>query len=236
MEKPQLHIEKPCLEDWSKMSPNEMGRHCQLCDKTVIDFTQMSPEEISNYLSKKSKERICGRIWSTPTRPAEKTSKRQRWLNRIYQRIENSIEYRPARMSLLGALSFLMVITGCEHGENVKKKPQQHDTQVTKPAPILDSDSLTTQHDESLIGNVKGPDQLDINQLKKGFIAPPPIPPILGEIEVPKTITGDVFWSNPESDSVEAEIGEVGPPKIVGKIQVDVEDFRLEEADTLNKK
>ena len=55
MEKPQLHIEKPCLEDWNKMSPNQTGRHCQLCDKTVVDFTQMSPEEISNYLTKKAR-------------------------------------------------------------------------------------------------------------------------------------------------------------------------------------
>ncbi len=38
----KLSIPKPCHEDWAAMTPNEQGRHCAVCAKTVTDFTQMS--------------------------------------------------------------------------------------------------------------------------------------------------------------------------------------------------
>ena len=41
-----LKIINPCKENWNSMAPNKLGRFCQLCDKTVIDFTKMSPDEI----------------------------------------------------------------------------------------------------------------------------------------------------------------------------------------------
>ena len=53
MKNHKLKIEKPCHEDWNKMAPNQLGRHCQLCEKTVVDFTKMSSEEIKEYLLKK---------------------------------------------------------------------------------------------------------------------------------------------------------------------------------------
>ncbi|MDN3491934.1 energy transducer TonB [Winogradskyella bathintestinalis] len=55
-------IPKPCHEDWSKMSPNEKGRFCQLCPKTVVDFTQMPKEVIENYLIRQGNKKVCGRF------------------------------------------------------------------------------------------------------------------------------------------------------------------------------
>jgi hypothetical protein len=57
----ELHIPKPCLEDWSAMQPAEKGRHCASCQKTVIDFTQMSDAEIVRYMSRAGSS-ICGRF------------------------------------------------------------------------------------------------------------------------------------------------------------------------------
>ena len=34
-------IPNPCHEDWNKMTPEDKGRHCSVCDKVVIDFTKM---------------------------------------------------------------------------------------------------------------------------------------------------------------------------------------------------
>lgn len=217
-------IENPCLEDWSKMSPKQMGRHCQLCDKTVVDFTQMSPEEISNYLSKKSKERICGRIWSPNHLRVEKTSKNQRLFNRLYHLIEDGVRFKPVRMSLLGTLSLLMLLTGCEHELKTKQMPL-NETNVSNPESTLEPDSLRRKQDEPLMGNVKRPTQADTIQLKKGFIAPPPTPPILGEIKIgeievepSKNIAEDVIGPGSSCDSMETSIGEVNPSIIVGKI------------------
>jgi hypothetical protein len=57
----QLNIPTPCLEDWQNMTPNDKGRHCLACQKTVIDFTSMNDREILDYIAK-SNNSICGRV------------------------------------------------------------------------------------------------------------------------------------------------------------------------------
>lgn len=57
-----ISIPKPCHEDWSQMTPNEKGRFCQSCTKTVVDFTKMSTSEIQDYIYKNKNQRICGHI------------------------------------------------------------------------------------------------------------------------------------------------------------------------------
>ena len=46
------------------MLPAEQGRFCQSCEKTVVDFSQMSDEQMLNYfkLKKSTSERVCGRF------------------------------------------------------------------------------------------------------------------------------------------------------------------------------
>src|SRR5690348_15086764 len=59
----QLRIPTPCHENWENMHPNEKGRHCMACQKTVVDFTLMSDAEIIHYFSKASGS-VCGRVGS----------------------------------------------------------------------------------------------------------------------------------------------------------------------------
>lgn len=58
----KISIPKPCHEDWEAMIPNEQGRHCNACVKTVIDFTSMSDEEVKHFLLHKKEESVCGRF------------------------------------------------------------------------------------------------------------------------------------------------------------------------------
>jgi len=58
----KISIPKPCHEDWSEMSPNEQGRHCNACAKTVVDFTAMSDDQVKNFFINKKEERVCGRF------------------------------------------------------------------------------------------------------------------------------------------------------------------------------
>lgn len=46
------------------MTPNEKGAFCSKCSKTVIDFTEKSPEEISLLLTANSGKKLCGRFMS----------------------------------------------------------------------------------------------------------------------------------------------------------------------------
>ena len=60
----RLNIPTPCHENWEKMTSNELGRHCLICDKTVVDFSGMSIEDIQNYFLEAT-ESTCGRIKKT---------------------------------------------------------------------------------------------------------------------------------------------------------------------------
>ncbi|BEV03553.1 hypothetical protein [Chryseobacterium gambrini] len=55
----KITIPKPCHENWATMTPEDKGRFCAVCSKTVRDFTNASDEEIINVFSSTS-ENICG--------------------------------------------------------------------------------------------------------------------------------------------------------------------------------
>jgi hypothetical protein len=56
----QISIPEPCHEGWQNMTPVEKGRFCASCQKTVVDFTHLSDNEIINLVSKN--DALCGRI------------------------------------------------------------------------------------------------------------------------------------------------------------------------------
>lgn len=56
-----LSIPEPCHENWQNMTPNEQGRHCMSCQKTVVDFSLMSDQEILRYISTAGSQ-VCGRF------------------------------------------------------------------------------------------------------------------------------------------------------------------------------
>ena len=85
-----LKITNPCKENWNSMAPNKLGRYCQLCDKTVIDFTKMSPDEIKVYLQKNGRKRICGRIPREPIKTVP--SKKEQWFNSLRVKINQCID------------------------------------------------------------------------------------------------------------------------------------------------
>jgi TonB family protein len=58
--KPNIPI--PCSEDWNKMKIGQFARHCGVCDKSVVDFTQKSRHEILSYLIEHRNEEVCGHV------------------------------------------------------------------------------------------------------------------------------------------------------------------------------
>ena len=55
-----IQIPKPCTEDWNSMTPTEFGRHCKICNKSVIDFTQKTDDEIKAYFQNLKGKSTCG--------------------------------------------------------------------------------------------------------------------------------------------------------------------------------
>lgn len=56
-------ITEACKENWENMTPTEKGKHCALCNKEVIDFTQMNPLEINRFFINHQGP-LCGRMGS----------------------------------------------------------------------------------------------------------------------------------------------------------------------------
>lgn len=72
----QVQVQSPCQQPWSEMTPEQQGRFCNACARTVIDFTNCTDEELFAFFSTDRKERVCGRflpeqldrpLQSTPT-------------------------------------------------------------------------------------------------------------------------------------------------------------------------
>jgi len=57
-----ISIPTPCHEDWYSMTPDDKGRHCAQCCKTVVDFTEWQPQEILFYLQQNAAAKVCGRF------------------------------------------------------------------------------------------------------------------------------------------------------------------------------
>jgi len=58
-----LSIPKPCHENWNQMTPENKGRFCLHCQKSVIDFSNMSDEEIIKTIQ--GSTNLCGRFKTT---------------------------------------------------------------------------------------------------------------------------------------------------------------------------
>ncbi|MGC4104030.1 hypothetical protein [Ferruginibacter sp.] len=61
----KISIPKPCHSSWHSMTPNEEGRYCNACAKTVVDFSVMSDAAIQHYFMEHYGQKICGRFKST---------------------------------------------------------------------------------------------------------------------------------------------------------------------------
>jgi hypothetical protein len=57
-----ISIPKPCHENWSEMTPNDKGRFCQACSKTVVDFTNMKANDVQEFIHRNKGQRICGHM------------------------------------------------------------------------------------------------------------------------------------------------------------------------------
>ncbi|MDR0227452.1 MAG: carboxypeptidase-like regulatory domain-containing protein [Flavobacteriaceae bacterium] len=69
----KITIPEPCSEDWNLMTPQEKGRHCAVCDKVVVDFSNATRQEIVDHIGNDAE--VCGRI---PLRFLEEQSEREK--------------------------------------------------------------------------------------------------------------------------------------------------------------
>jgi hypothetical protein len=148
----QLHIPEPCHENWHNMTPQEQGRFCGSCQKTVVDFSAMSDKEILDYFSNAS-QHTCGRF-----------SNEQ--LNRDINVAENKRRFSWAYIWNVLLATFLVTESYAQGQPAVKGKPviKTRPAMPKKPAP---PEMLPTMGTIAVVE----PDEL-----------PPPTPEICGVV------------------------------------------------------
>lgn len=180
----KLSIPKPCHEDWAAMTPNEQGRHCAVCAKTVTDFTKMSDDEVKQFfLNRKQGERTCGRFIN-------------KQLHQITIELPANIYYIPMPLwkKFLAASLIIFGTTLFSCNTSMKGEPQvtneitgamvikpaQHallgDTVL--PAPTMGEPAIDTTVKTTCTKNIT------VEETTVGEIAPPPIPVMQGIVDV----------------------------------------------------
>lgn len=147
----RIVIPEPCHEDWAAMSPNEKGRHCTACNKTVIDFTGWTPEDIAAYLQKHSAGQVCGRFKSRQLNvPVPYTP--EQWVTQVAGTELSLLQ----QMALIFLLAFGLISSSCNtSGADDDIKASTEQVQVVGelqmiPPPKIDTPEIS----EPLMGDV----------------------------------------------------------------------------------
>ncbi|GAA4111606.1 hypothetical protein GCM10022393_09450 [Aquimarina addita] len=121
----KITIPKPCHEDWSTMTPNEKGRFCGSCAKTVVDFTKFSTRDIQNFLLENQHKKMCGHFKKTQ-------------LDAIHLTIPMQIVHKSYSFRKAFLLAFLIAMgTTLVNCTNTEGKQQKIDTIEVIDIPTL---------------------------------------------------------------------------------------------------
>ena len=143
MNKPHISIPKPCHENWDAMHPREQGRHCDACDKTVIDFTEKSEREIGVYFAEHAHESICGHFRKDQVDVIP--SRIHAFLLDLHNSATVNINKHALRAVALFFIGMMMTMTGCSPKE-IEPADAQLLGSVKKPVfKIRDSNDYTLE-------------------------------------------------------------------------------------------
>jgi hypothetical protein len=140
-------IPNPCHEDWNKMTPNEKGRYCGICNKTVIDFSKMSKIEIQDYFRNIANgSKICGSFNSKQLNPKSKRISIQTWSIDLYQNASDKLKNPLFRKCALFLIGIVLILTGCKSNTRttgvIPLLKQEIDTTMVGDIAIEHPDSL----------------------------------------------------------------------------------------------
>ena len=160
--KHKLTIPEPCTENWNKMTPNENGRFCLSCSKTVVDFTEMLADEVQHFFIQNQNQNICGRF---------KNSQLNTITIQIPSRILNNQRYYHKMFLLALFITMGTTLFSCQDKNGNKQK-------IDKVEVIQDG----TPVEHISVGEPK------INNLHDTIVPPPPPPPKVDHVKFVKPV------------------------------------------------
>ena len=148
-----LQIPQPCNENWANMTPEENGRHCASCNRTVIDFSGMTDKQLFEFFKNYSGG-ACGRFYNDQLnrRIVVEQPKRTGWFRYV--------------LTLLMPAMFAANRAAAQ-GEVIKKKTD------TVCVPVKTTKAKKKQKAEKYQVEVKLPDSLVWESATLGFVVIP---------------------------------------------------------------
>ncbi|MCO4293896.1 carboxypeptidase-like regulatory domain-containing protein [Solitalea sp. MAHUQ-68] len=143
----RIQIESPCSKNWNNMTFNDQGRFCDSCQKTVIDFRNLSDNEIIEYI-KITNAKTCGNL-------------SQSQLNRV---LAKPISRTKRLFSVLGSLLISLGIIN-----QAKAESNSTDISITNQQFVNNSESITSTDSVRIVkGTVV--DETDETPLPGAFV------------------------------------------------------------------
>jgi hypothetical protein len=75
----QIRVQEPCMQSWSDMKQESTGRYCGACSQLVTDFTNYTDEQLMQFFSTESTDRVCGRFRESQVSNS-RTASRPGWI------------------------------------------------------------------------------------------------------------------------------------------------------------
>lgn len=135
-----ISVPKPCHENWETMSPEEKGRFCSVCSKTVLDFTTKTKEEVLNYVADHANEKMCGRFRNDQLQPA--SAKIEIPLSILYRKVSTLQAFALALLIVFGAGLFSCTSPGLPNHPSVVGEMVLVDDLKNNTIPSDSSDKL----------------------------------------------------------------------------------------------
>jgi len=139
-----MKIKSPCHENYKAMTSSNGGRFCQSCQKVVVDFTNMTEQEIKHYFQNSSTEHVCGRFKSVQLNEGNRV---ERIIWQLKTRIQTKVGFIPARVAFLSILTGLVAFTSSCMGAVQREYPND----AQKSDPEIGKADQTTPVDSSKI-------------------------------------------------------------------------------------
>ena len=192
----KVKIDEPCTEDWSKMKIGVKSRHCELCVKSVVDFTEMTRDEILIYLIQNQNKSTCARMLGGQT---------DFHFTELQAIVESARIQKGNRAFLLLSMATLALVS-CQNKPNsvIGTNPSLGEIVQVDTLPSIDTTTAQVELD-----SIPKKHSVEIGKIetKKASCEPKK-----GEIET--IIMGDVML-------VEPEIIEVVEPEVMGLMELE---------------
>jgi len=201
--KKKIHISipEPCHEDWSAMTPNEKGKFCNSCAKTVVDFTKKSVVEIQEFFIDNRHKKVCGHFYKTQ-------------LDSITIEIPREVLFQQASFSKIFLLALLITMGATLMSCNTKGEKQKIDQVI-----LIDS----VANNEKQLDSITQQTKIDtVADVKKDTLLPPPPPP---PIKIPE-LTGDVVIGLPAIEEPLEEKND-STPDILKNVEIPKEECNI---------